>query len=91
MRILAILSLALGGGIAQSLLDSRLGLSGSVAVSAGFKVFSSVSVGVGAAWLWQCAFGLTLSVLVIYDIPQILWLLPKGQPAKPALSPSSRA
>lgn len=47
LRLLAIISLALGGGIAQSLLDSSLGLSGSVAVCAGFKIFLTVSV-------WGC-------------------------------------
>lgn len=42
LRILAIIALAIGGGIAQSLLDSSLGLSGSVAVCAGFKMFLSL-------------------------------------------------
>lgn len=43
LRMLAIIALATGGGIAQSLLDSSLGLSGSVAVAGGFKIFASVS------------------------------------------------
>ncbi|CAO1621957.1 unnamed protein product [Sympodiomycopsis kandeliae] len=42
LRLLAIIALAMGGGIAQSLLDSSLGLSGSVAVAGGFKVFASL-------------------------------------------------
>lgn len=47
LRVLAIMSLALGGGLAQTFLDSRTtGIRGGVMVSAGFKVVLSL------LWLW---------------------------------------
>lgn len=41
-RILAIIMLTLGGGIAQSLLDSSVGLKGGVAIGAACKVFLAI-------------------------------------------------